>query len=247
MRRYWFTLLGFGLGLTVSAGRAHANPVLLTSAAEVQLEAWLGQGDLDFTNIFEKQTGDDSVDFHTDVDGQGATFTLLQAIVGTTTYVIGGYNPQSWTSTGFFNLTPLDADRTAFLFDLSDSTIRRQKLTTDPNGALGVYQTLNYYGYGPTFGGGYDLWVSGNLSQGQDVPYSYGPGVYNQGDAGLLPDNYFCGTGCALTRFSVGALETYTFTQASVPDETASVSLLMLGMVAVIVGRRRLQTSVQPR
>jgi hypothetical protein len=45
---------------------------LLTSGAELQIEGWLGEGDLVFTNIFTKLAGDGqtSFDFHNTLDGK---------------------------------------------------------------------------------------------------------------------------------------------------------------------------------
>lgn len=78
-----------------STRSAHADP-LLTPAFELQLEAWLGEGDLDFTNVYTRIAADDNLDFHAAADGQGRTFTLVEVVWLGNTYVIGGYNPQSW-------------------------------------------------------------------------------------------------------------------------------------------------------
>ena len=89
--------IGAALLLTVVARPAHAAPLLIPDYA-TQLEAWLGQGDLTFTKVYTKAAGHDASDFHAATDGQGATFTLFQAIYQDTPYVLGGYNPQSWSS-----------------------------------------------------------------------------------------------------------------------------------------------------
>ena len=69
---------------------------LLTSANEAQLKAWLGAGDLNFTNIFTKLAGDgqNSLAFHAAADGQGATFALMEisgGYPGHSSMVIGGF------------------------------------------------------------------------------------------------------------------------------------------------------------
>jgi hypothetical protein len=57
-------------------GVRQAKASLLTPAYQSQLESWLGEGPLILTNIYTKQAGDTSFDFHSAVDGQGRTFTL---------------------------------------------------------------------------------------------------------------------------------------------------------------------------
>ena len=162
---------------------------LLDSASLSQLEGYLGESQLDVTNIFTKRAGSETqaasttYDFHEAADGQGRTFSVLRAsgiataLDGSTTQfskVIGGYNPLSWDVNGFYNFTFDPALRTAFLFSLSDNTLFRQNTAIVPNnGDTGVYQTLSHFSYGPTFGGGYDLLTENNLTSGYANGYSY--------------------------------------------------------------------------
>jgi len=140
---------------------------LLTSANEAQLETWLGRGNLDFTNIFTKTPYSNASAFHAAVDGQGETFVLMlisgNGGFGTSSdrpiQIVGGYNPQSWGSSGYWNQTPNDADRTAFIYNLTYGTdgnpgtrIQRQNLSGQGAGDAGRYQTYNYQYYGPAFG-----------------------------------------------------------------------------------------------
>jgi hypothetical protein len=231
--------------LAGSATAAHAAPFLLTAAAESQLEAWLGAGNLAFTNVYSKSGGDTGATFHAAANGLGPTFTLLQATVGAQTWVIGGYNPLSWSSIDNYNLSPTNVQRTAFIFNLTTSELRRQKLTGDPFGSFGLGQTYNSSTYGPAFGEGNDLVAYPNLSGGYERAYSYGAGVYNQGDDGLISlenaGNY--------TTFQVGALETYTFSlaeEASAVPEPASLLLLGGGLVVVARVRSRRRSEAKP-
>ena len=114
-------------------GPAHADLIiggstLITPAGFTQLESWLGQGDITLTKVFSHTLGDGqtSYNFHAAVDGLGATFTVIQLLAtqGNQAQVIGGYNPQSWNSTNSYNITPTDAARTAFLFDLTNVAIQ---------------------------------------------------------------------------------------------------------------------------
>jgi hypothetical protein len=171
-------------------------------------------------------------------------------------YVIGGYDPQSWfasDSTSTYNFTVPDALRTAFIFNLTTGHLRRQKLVADSEDlncshACGAFQTLNYAGYGPTFGGGHDLNVgfdvlanreSDTLSVGYEEAYTYGAGFVYYDDRGLLPLNSTrCGSACGFDTFTVGALETYVFTAQSAVPEPATAIMLITGLAVAIRGRR---------
>jgi WD40 repeat protein len=144
------------------------------AADATQLETWLGQGPLTLTNIFDKAPRLTGVDFHAAADGKGATFSVIEVVgmyggdLFDKPVLVGGYNPQSWNSFGDWGFTPLDADRTAFVFNLTQGLKfdqRQDAATTN----RGVYQTLNSVGYGPTIGGGHDLTVGavdGTLNSG---------------------------------------------------------------------------------
>ena len=156
---------------------------MLDGASLSQLEGYLGEGQLDITNIFTKQAGSTATDFHAAADGQGRTFSVLhvsgteQFQDGSTTQfskVIGGYNPQSWNSTNSYNFVSDPAQRTAFLFNLTDSTFFKENTALDPtNGDTGTKQTYNSGLYGPTFGGGHDLHANFLLNNGYSYAYSY--------------------------------------------------------------------------
>lgn len=226
---------------------AFASPIL-TSSFETQLEGWLGSGDLVFTNIYTKATGDTTIDFHAAVDGRGATFTLFEALYEGNTFVLGGYNPQSWSSIGDFNLTPTDAERTAFIYNLSTGVAQRQRLTSDPfDPDAGQFQTYNDGSFGPTFGAGTDLWVDAgqgsNLSTGGAFQGSYGTGgPCAYGSTSVLGVSQFTTPCLSFTgipfEFSVGALEVYTVAPATVP-EPSTLLLLGTGAASLFVRRRR--------
>ena len=217
---------------------AHAE---LLSGNEVQLETWLGQGDLDFTNIFTKQAGDDSYDFHAAVDGKGATFTLFQAYTWNTVteaydigHLLGGYNPQSWNSSGNGNLTPNDLERTAFIYDLTRSTIQRQNLIGDGDAGSGQYQTYNHPQYGAFFGKDYsqhDLFVHVELDEGRAYNYSYGGTSLGTSITGASPG----------AAFQVTEFEVYTVAPAttSVPDTAGTLGLLSISLLGLVCYRRR--------
>ena len=157
----------------------------------------------------------------------------------------GGYNPMPWTSIGDynFNLGPTNAGRTAFIYNLSTAVKRDQKQDAGTVNNYGRWQTYNHAQYGPTFGGGSDIGVNSTLSQGIEHPYSYGPGTYQTGDQGLLPNNVIaCGGACNHTAFTVGALEVYTFQPSTAVPEPASLPLVASGLTALLalsIGLRR--------
>lgn len=240
-------LLGLGALSLSTLPTASAAP-LLTSAYEAQLETWLGLGDLTFSSIFEKVQGDGktAADFHAAADYKGPTITLLSiygyAVPAGTFLTIGGYNPQSWNNwQNDYAVTENDADRTAFIFNLSSGELQNQRLGVNE----GKLQTYNGALNGPGFGGG-DIVVSGsqvfpsgavNLEFGSSYSWSYGTGT-----------NDITLGGNTSNSFHIAALEVYTFAPAptgnpggptsSVPD-AASTGLLAAITFAGLIGFRQ--------
>lgn len=147
-----------GVSLPAKAGTVVGGSDLLTGGTLAQIESWLindpqlgYNGSLIFTNIFDKQPGLMSTDFHFAADLKGPTIVVMQAALlnGGPTQIIGGFNPLSWNSSQKYNETPNNADRTAFIFNATTADRRHQN--TFPSG---LYQTYNSAFYGPTFGGG---------------------------------------------------------------------------------------------
>ncbi len=146
---------------------------LLTGPDVTTLAGWLGEGSISLTKVFAAAQGDGktAANFHTAVNGIGRTFTVIELPIqnGQTRKVIGAYNPQSWSSIGNYNYTS-DAQRTAFLFNLTTGALQRQRL----GDSVGQFQTYNGSNYGPTFGGGHDIYVDNSLRSGYANTYSYG-------------------------------------------------------------------------
>ncbi|MFC0250861.1 PEP_CTERM-anchored TLD domain-containing protein [Massilia consociata] len=209
--------------------QAQANAPLLDLTLYGQLERWLGAGPLDLRNIYTRQLGHNSRDFHAAADGAGMTFTLLQVSddLGNS-WVVGGYNPRSWSSTGGWHETPYDWQRTAFIFNYTDAQLWRQVGTGNILPSRGVRQTFNEPNHGPTFGAGPDLFVNDRLNAALSWQVSYG------GDAegiSIIDGS----TGGQL--FRVDALETYSI--SLVPEPATTVMLVAgLGMVGWAARRR---------
>ena len=235
------TLLAFACTTTHSADVVGGSDLLNASSA-AQLETWLGAGQIELTNIFDKSEGESAVDFHAAADGKGATFSIIE-VIGydffkfATPVLIGGYNPQSWTSaeTGY-RLTPELIDRTAFIFNMSDSEIYRQRLDS----SAGEYQTYNNPQRGPTFGAGSDFIVDSTLSYGYSRLYSYGTDADQDRDIARYPQY----TGASL---KYGRIEVFSIANvasiAPVPEpEAYALMLVGLGGLTVAVKRRKLSS-----
>ena len=141
----------------------------------------IGPGRTTFRLIFTKTVGDGKTeaDFHAAANGKGPTLSLMKISGGTSNLrpqIVGGYNPQSWNATGAYTITLADADRTAFLVNLTKPAWQLQNLIGQgldyPDQYSGQFQTLNWHG--PTFGGGYDLLSNDSLEDGSASNFSYG-------------------------------------------------------------------------
>lgn len=242
-------------GLRLAVALAAASVSLQASASllaghEAQLEAWLGTSGVTFTPLFTKVDGDGkgTLDFHAAVDGKGPTFSLLTAynfhnhFTGTSSdlgpQLLGGFNQLSWSDDGFgFVVTPTDAERTAFIFNLTTGTIHRQNLIGEGDTNSGVYHSQNESVYGPAFGMGQDLLVGGLLNTGGAYNYSYGGTSYAAN---------ITGTGNTLDFFQVSALEVYAIgpvppTGPSVPDTSNPFLPTLLSLTALVGLARKLR------
>ena len=246
------TTLGALLTVCLAAGPAAAAPIivggsdLLTPAYASQLETWLGSPIGTLTNIFDHVAGDGktSVDFHTAADGKGRTFSVfrgraLSAPDDASSYrIFGGYDPLSWNSSGSYNLAATDAERTAFVFNLSTSVKLAEKLNADPY-ANGEYQAYNSSSYGPTFGGGHDIYTDSTLNGGYVFQYSYGPG---QGGVNILGGANFN----AFQTIAISDIEVFTIDDAAPVPEPASLVLLGTGFLALGLRLKRKRSRAQP-
>jgi hypothetical protein len=220
-----------GFSAQAIAQTTGGDPSLLDQSSRRQLERWLGRGEFTFNNVYTLQPGDDSLDFHSAVDAMGETFTLMQVTnAAGSSYLVGGYNPQSWSSTDLWHVTERDWQRTAFLFNLTEPAVYRQVPTTYILPSQGARQTFNRSDHGPTFGTGPDLFVNDRLDTALSWQVSYGDPL-DEGKS--IIDRSIGGQ---LVR--IDAMELYTL--APIP-EPAEVGMLAagLGLVGWRVRRRR--------
>jgi len=212
------------------AGNLFGGSTLVDPDRQAQLERWLGAGELNLTKVYTLQPGDDSNDFHAGADGRGATFTLLDVTnAAGASYLVGGYNPQSWASDEGWHETERDFQRTAFLFNFTDPAVYRQVPSTYVLPSQGQRQTYNEPGFGPVFGSGPDLFVNDRMDAALSWQLSYG----NPDDEGLsIIDRSLRGQ-----LVSVDAMEVFAISPVPEPGHWA---LLLAGLgVAGLFARKR--------
>lgn len=203
---------------------------LLDAGKADQLGRWLGAGDIKLDNIYTLKQGDTSANFHRAADGKGANFVLLEVTnPAGSSYLVGGYDPQSWSSTDGWHETPLDSQRTGFLFNMTVPAVYRQVPSTYMLPSQGLRQTFNDAGLGPVFGAGPDLYVNGPMAGAISWQLTYGNPA-NDGksiaDGSTGPEN-----------LHLDALE--VFAVSPVPEPLPAAMLLLGAGVLVLRARGR--------
>jgi len=95
--------------------------------------------------------------FHQLCDQKGETLVVIKSDAG---WLFGGYTPLSWDS--FANYVE-DKSRLTFLFTLTNphGIVPTKYILKDDRIKYAIYCQTNY---GPTFGGGHDLYISDNAN-----------------------------------------------------------------------------------
>jgi hypothetical protein len=219
-------MLASAAGSAGATGTIIGGSSLLDDSRHAQLERWLGAGQFNLANVYTLKQGDTSADFHRGADGKGATFTLLDVTTGSGQgFLVGGYDPQSWSSTDRWHLTERDWQRTAFLFNFTTPAVYRQILTGDLLPSQGQAQTYNDLLFGPVFGNGPDLLVNDNMDTALSWQLAYG----SPAEEGLSIIDRSRGGQTA----RVNALEVFAI--APVPEPGSAAMLLGgLGVIAAL-------------
>ncbi|HEU4816216.1 PEP_CTERM-anchored TLD domain-containing protein [Janthinobacterium sp.] len=219
--------MGFSLGAQAGTGTS-----LLSPGYQTQLETWLGEGHLALTNIYSKATGDTSLDFHKASDGKGRTFSVMEATNSSgKTWLVGGYNPQSWSSTDGMHVTMPDSARTGFLFNLTSGLMLPQLKQYFNGDEIGKDQTYNDSNFGPTFGYGHDLYVPQDLTHGgSSFLYTYNFRGQPSTGISLLDGSAWHGN-----DVTFGAIQVFSI--SAVP-EPATYALLLAGLLVLLVRQR---------
>jgi hypothetical protein len=136
--------------------------------------------------------GFSSSNFHSKCNYHSSTLTLIKT---TKSFVFGGFIEQSFSGCSCYK-----ADEKAFLISLVNNKNATFKLPIEPNS---LYAFYDFNDYGPTFGGGHDIYISSNSNQNKDSynnPYSY---ILNGNlyESNLLAGEY---------NFQTVEIETYT-------------------------------------
>ena len=235
------------LGAFFQVGGVQA--ALLDLAGLNSLKTHLGESNITVTQIYARANDDGGIaTWHEKVDNKGRTFTLLEILVAGPAFgssgtfsgpmIIGGYNPSDWDSVGGYNFVEDPLDRSAFLFNLTLSIFQDQKKTAE-----GQYETLNEAIYGPTFGGGPDLFVDNDFF-GTLSPYSYGA---DSAQIGALGPNILGETG--VWNITVNQMETYSIitpppSVVPLPSSAILFGTALLGLGAMRRRRRKLKAVV---
>lgn len=215
--------------ISAHAGLIDPDSVLLNESSASQLEAWYGQGDLDWDSIWYGTTGATSASWHNAVDGKLNTFSIYNVTFDNQEFLIGGYHAGAWMSTNGYQHGYDDN----FIFNLTTSEKRDTSVslwkTTDYN----VYDHVSYFA---TFGGGFDLTGSqGSIgSSGSSTPY----GTYNGSVSTPNRGNIIDGTDRNVT-FIVNSLETFTVSKAVNVPEPSTLAIFALGVIGFAARRLR--------
>jgi hypothetical protein len=144
------------------SGQVTPGSLIASASQDAQLNTWLG-GKSGTLLYRRSRDGANAYTFHNLSDNQGPTVVLFKTAYGT---VFGGYNGISWNG-NLYNYAGSDGN---FLFNLTTGN-KANSGSYDPGEA-----TYNAPYYGPTFGGGHDIYMSDDMSYGYIAfGYSYQP------------------------------------------------------------------------
>jgi len=128
------------------------------------LEKWFTKKPKSFQLLYKgSKDGFQSNQFHSKCDKKGPTLTVIQSTKGN---IFVGYNPKNWETNSQYTY-----DTGTWLFNLVNQDKVAPCKMASHSGNNGAY---NYVSYGPTFGGGFDLYVCDNCSSSKGSYSSLG-------------------------------------------------------------------------
>jgi len=193
-------LLLIALTTPIAHSGAITGGELLNQTGANRLEAWLGQGNLDFINISNLNVGDTAAQWHSDVRGYENVVSIYDVTYNGINYLIGGYSSighdgDSWRS------APNN-----FLFNLTLNNIGY----ADPYPQQGRFAQYDSWYYFATFGAGHDLFGGHSILGNGGLAWN---GFHN----GSISTSYDLGSTGLFNQqggtivFTVNGLESFTF------------------------------------
>eukprot|EP01080_Neovahlkampfia_damariscottae_P005516 gene5516-9333_t len=176
-------------------GKIFKGSTILNAKHGAMLLKLLG-GKKKYTLLYQgSKHGFAASNFHQKCDGKGATVTVVQSTSG---QIFGGYNPVPWNSNGGYS-----NDSKTYLYTLVNTTKVPPSKFPIMAGKNGAYSNS---GYGPTFGGGHDLYICSNCTSANSNYTNFGysftspPGLNSTQKQAFLAGGY---------NFTVKDIEVY--------------------------------------
>merc|ERR1712130_127646 len=141
------------------------DSLLLTKAEKKPLMAIFGQGGVKLQLVFRAtRDGMTAQAFHSHCDTKSPTLILIKP--ANDTHLFGGFYAGSWSGSGGYNSLA-----ESWIFSLKNPNDKPLKLLPIQNNTW-VYVNSSY---GPTFGGGHDIYVSNSMNSGSNYcnPHTY--------------------------------------------------------------------------
>jgi len=148
--------------------RTFQGSSIIDEKMAAQLLLWLPKSPKGWECIYKaSRDGFTNSTFHQKCDNKGPTVTVIKSKGNG--YVFGGYTPVPWAGTGSYSY-----DTRTFLFSLKNADNTPVKIGNTTNNR---HSTYNSSGYGPTFGGGHDLYIcdgsNNSTSSYSNLGYSF--------------------------------------------------------------------------
>jgi hypothetical protein len=120
--------------------------------------------------------------FHNKCDGESNTITI---VLTTKDFIFGGFSSLAWDSSSQYKV---DNSRKSFVFSIHNPHNIKDRKFSLTNPTYTIYCQSNY---GPTFGGGHDIYVADNCNNNTNSCTYLGNSYTN--DTGIASDQFFTG------------------------------------------------------